>query len=586
MEVRFWAATDDGLTRDHNEDNFLVDKKLNLFIVADGMGGHAAGEVASSVAVREVRRVVAENRTVIQRYGQTEGAETRQEVLKVIEKSIVEACARIYELAQESPERRGMGTTCSMMLVAGRRGFIGHVGDSRIYMVRTNRVHQLTEDHSLVNELIRRGRLKPGDVFDSPYKNAVTRAVGVYESVEVDAFDFDIAPGDNFLLCSDGLSCYIDDDITREYLSAEDIRSVPDRFIRLANQCGGKDNITAIVVRLSLDAAEAGKAQPEAREQRVAPSDTRQRVEVLRAVPLFKYLAYKDLIRILAAAETRSYRPGTTIFAEGAQHDTFYVIIDGQVRLEKGDKTLVEKGRGDHFGEAAMIDNSPALVSAIAAGRVDALVIERQAFFDALRHDAIVAVKVLWSIVQMQTDRLQIARREMLLAHDIVERLGRDLPAGTMVEQPLPDPTLSTVATLPVASTNELMPGFLFDSADAESTDPMLRVESDKGSKKGEGSARPAKENPEATSSERGATGSRSAEIFNDLSATTDMDVFRSPTIPDDYAPGLGASKSDPDRAATRRNEGLPALKAPKDSKGRTTAKMRRPSGSGRSSSD
>ena len=173
MQVRFWAATHPGRTRDHNEDNFLVDKKLNLFIVADGMGGHAAGEIASSVAVREVRRVVAENRDIVENYAHEESTVGRHEVLRLIEQAIHVACSRIFEMAQETPERRGMGTTLCMLLVAGRRGFLGHVGDSRIYLLRAAQVHQLTEDHSLVNELIKRGRLKPGDAFDSPFMPAL-----------------------------------------------------------------------------------------------------------------------------------------------------------------------------------------------------------------------------------------------------------------------------------------------------------------------------------------------------------------------------------------------------------------------------
>ena len=127
MEVRFWAATDVGRTRDHNEDNFLVDKKLNLFIVADGMGGHAAGEVASSVAVREVRRVISDHRTIIESFTGEPTAPGRKALLRLVGSAIEQACATVFGLAQENAERRGMGTTLSLMMVCGAEAFIGHV---------------------------------------------------------------------------------------------------------------------------------------------------------------------------------------------------------------------------------------------------------------------------------------------------------------------------------------------------------------------------------------------------------------------------------------------------------------------------
>src|SRR5690349_4905610 len=201
MELKYWAATDVGKERDHNEDNFLIDKKLNLFVVADGMGGHAAGEVASNLAVHEVRDAVQANADIVERFDQGDSTVQRHELLAVLEHAVQSACASVYRRAQADAEKRGMGTTCSVLLMAGNRAFIAHVGDTRIYLSRQAGIHQLTEDHSLVNELVKRGKFKREEVDSTPYakyKNAVTRAVGVYESVEVDTFDLDVLPGDAF----------------------------------------------------------------------------------------------------------------------------------------------------------------------------------------------------------------------------------------------------------------------------------------------------------------------------------------------------------------------------------------------------
>jgi PPM family protein phosphatase len=468
MEIRFWAATDVGRTRDHNEDNFLVDKKLNLFVVADGMGGHAAGEVASSVAVREVRRVVADSREIVEGFTSEESAVGRQEILKLIESAIHQACSRVYELAQEDAEKRGMGTTLSLMLIAGKRGFIGHVGDSRIYLARTGQVHQLTEDHSLINELIKRGRLKPGDAFDSPYKNAVTRAVGVYESVEVDTFDFDLLPADNYLLCSDGLSCYIDDELTQEYLSGDKVKEIPDRFIRLANESGGKDNITAVVVRVVA-------AREEEQKRRV--TEVRHKLDTLRTIPLFKYLSYKGLVKVMNITDARRFTAGQVIFAEGGRDDAFFVLLDGHVRISLSGQTLAELGPGGHFGEMAMVDKAPRSATAVALDDVKALVVQRQQFYDLMRRDSVMSVKLMWSFIQVLNTRLRMTNKELHSARGTIDVLRRHQVGGVVAEMPALDPSMAAVAALPVAVTDELIPGFLFAETETSGTDPLLRID-------------------------------------------------------------------------------------------------------------
>jgi serine/threonine protein phosphatase PrpC/CRP-like cAMP-binding protein len=472
MEVRFWAATDVGRTRDHNEDNFLVDKKLNLFIVADGMGGHAAGEVASSVAVREVRRVLAERRDVVEGFVNEESAVGRQQLLRLIEDAVQTACGRVFELAQENAERRGMGTTLSLLLVAGRRGFIGHVGDSRIYLARTGQVHQLTEDHSLINELIKRGRLKPGDAFDSPYKNAVTRAVGVYESVEVDTFDFDVLPGDNFLLCSDGLSCYIDDELTLAYLAAENVKEIPDRFIRLANESGGKDNITAVVVRAVAAAEEESK-------RRV--TEVRYKLDTLRAIPLFKYLGYKGLVKVMNITDSRRVKAGEVVFEEGARDDAFFVVLEGKVRITTGGVTLAELGSGSHFGEMAMVDKAPRSATATVVDDAKLLVIQRQQFYELMRRDPVMSVKLMWSFIQVLNTRLRMTNAELMSSRETIDVLRRHQVGGVVAEMPALDPNVAAVGALPVDVTDELIPGFLFAESEAGGTDPLLRVDAERG---------------------------------------------------------------------------------------------------------
>jgi len=406
MELTFAAATDVGRQRTHNEDNFLIDKKLRLFMVADGMGGHAAGEVASSIAVHEIRDAVFNNRDLIERYRVDDPTVQPIEILQVLEHAIQAACTSVYNRAQAEPDKRGMGTTASVLLIAGApdhlRGFIAHVGDSRVYLTRQLQCHQLTEDHSLMNELVRRGKLKRDQIDNSPYKqfkNAVTRAVGVYASVEVDTFDFDILPGDRFLLCSDGLYTYLDDEKLPALLTDGEIKDVPKQLIEIANGGGGHDNITGIVVRVG--------EGPTAVQVAAKAGEVSLKLEVLKGMQMFRYLSYKELVRIMNITDTVDYNGEQVIFREGEPGEAMYVVMAGTVRLSKGGVAVAELGKGQHFGEMSLVDRSMRSLTAIAGDTTRLAVIRRKDFYDIIKKESQLAVKLLWSFVQVLGARLR-----------------------------------------------------------------------------------------------------------------------------------------------------------------------------------
>ena len=419
MELSFAAATDVGRQRNHNEDNFLIDKKLRLFLVADGMGGHAAGEVASSIAVHEIRDAVNNNRELIDRYRVDHPGVQTYEVLQVLEHAVQAACSAVYTRAQAEPDKRGMGTTATVLLIAGAgdhlRGFIAHVGDSRVYLARQNQSHILTEDHSLMNELVRRGRLNREQIDSSPYKqykNAVTRAVGVYGSVEVDTFDFDILPGDRFLLASDGMYAYIDEAELPKQLAAPDVKQVPKQLVETANAGGGHDNITAVVIRVG-----------EAAAHDVTPrnADVSLKLEVLKGMQMFRYLSYKELVQVGAIAEVVDVKPSAVIFAEKAPGDAMYVVLAGNVQLVSGKDVVTELARGQHFGEMALVDRSVRSLSAVAGGEGAQLVsISRKDFYDIIKREPASAVKMLWAFVQVLGQRLRKT------THDLTDALHGD----------------------------------------------------------------------------------------------------------------------------------------------------------------
>jgi serine/threonine protein phosphatase PrpC len=429
LELKFFAATDVGRQREHNEDNYLVDPKLHLFVVADGMGGHAAGEVASQISVHEVSRVVRENEDLIARYASAPAMEGRQELVVMMEHAVQTACASIYARAQAEPEKRGMGTTTTALLIAGERGFIAHVGDSRVYLLRQGQVHQLTEDHSLINELVRRGKLKRDEVDTSPYakyKNAVTRAVGAYESVEVDTLDFEVLPGDQFMLCSDGLHFYLKEGDLPEILAADDVADAPKTLVALANAGGGHDNITAVVVRVETAGATS--------ESQARASDLANRVEVLKKMPLFKHLTYKEVMRLLNVTVVKEYQPGEPIIKEGTEGEELFIILSGKVRLHKAEAFITFLERGAHFGEMALVDRSKRSASASAVEQSRALMLRRRDFYEIIRKEPVLATKLLWSFVQVLTERLRKTTEDLSGAR--LEAQAIDMSEDVLFEEP------------------------------------------------------------------------------------------------------------------------------------------------------
>lgn len=401
MELSFWAATDVGRKREHNEDNFLIDKKLSLFVVADGMGGHASGEIASQIAVTDFRNALEARKDLLDAYTRHEEGITTQDILAAMENAAQQAGVAIFERGQKEREKRGMGTTLSALLLLGERAFIAHVGDSRVYMVRQNQTVQLTEDHSLVNELIRHGKVTRESLATSPYasyKNAVTRALGVYETTQLDTIDLEVLPGDQFLLCSDGLHGYLKETDVTAFLGADHVTAIPQKLVDHANKGGGQDNITAVILRVQSDATDAGQTRAQ---------ELNRKVEVLRQMPLFRHLTYKEILRVLSVTQVVDFNVGDQILREGEPGDDLFILLKGKVRLHKDGAFVTYLGPGAHFGEMALIDKRPRSVSASAEDRTRALVLRRREFNDIIRNEQRLSVKLLWSFVQVLAQRLR-----------------------------------------------------------------------------------------------------------------------------------------------------------------------------------
>jgi len=249
LTVRSFGATHVGKRRQSNEDAFLVDDATGLYVVADGMGGHAAGEIASQEAVETIYGMVKQGlRVSPQLFGRLTPEHARLSC-RLIEGAVQAATYMVFGLSELDRDKSGMGTTISALLMLGTYAVTAQVGDSRIYQVKDGCVTQITEDHTLISWQLKQGVITPEEARRSPHRNVITRAVGNRDYVEVDTGLLTVAEGDRFLLCSDGLHGYLREEeiAALSFLGAQ---AAVNRLIELANDRGGKDNITAVLVEI------------------------------------------------------------------------------------------------------------------------------------------------------------------------------------------------------------------------------------------------------------------------------------------------------------------------------------------------
>ena len=242
--------TDVGLLRDHNEDAVAGDVESGLLVLADGMGGYQAGEVASEIAVLTIVAELKESLADF-RSGRVDVASGMQVESLLMRGAVDKANADIYHVSQTQPQCAGMGTTLVVALFTNDRVLVGHIGDSRMYRFRGGELHQLTEDHSLLQEQINFGLITPEQAKYSTNKNLVTRALGVDPEVELELHEYPVLPGDIYLICSDGLTDLVEDadiHLTLATLNAN-LELAAKQLVQLANDNGGNDNISVILAR-------------------------------------------------------------------------------------------------------------------------------------------------------------------------------------------------------------------------------------------------------------------------------------------------------------------------------------------------
>jgi len=388
MKHKAFGQSDPGKVRAYNEDHFLMDAKLGLYIVADGMGGPPAGELACSTTCQVIHSLLQHNATLIAAADAHDGKPDTGAIVDLITTAIQTACRQTYSILQNQTQGRG-GCTVALLLLCGKFAIIAHVGDCRVYLVREGGAHQVTEDHvKLINQ--------PGQ---GKTRRILTRTIGLQDEVVVESLMLEVMPQDLFLLCTDGIAINFKDEELADCCRKVTLGEVPSALIAAANQRDGRDNATLVAARVE--------------SVRLTEVDPARQIEILRAVPLFARLDYREMVKLCDIIRFRKYTNEQTIIADGDTGSDLYILLKGKARVSKLGQKLAELPAGAFFGEGNLIEQDARAADVISVGETTAMVIRRIDLLSILDQDPIMCTKVLWSMCQMLNRRLRKTSGEL-----------------------------------------------------------------------------------------------------------------------------------------------------------------------------
>lgn len=390
--------------RHRNEDTHLLDEARGIWVVCDGMGKHAGGDVASQLAARTVAQALANEDAAFAPLARLDSAGVRTAAQAAMARAISAACRAVYEAGKSDPSLRDMGTTLDAVVTRGRFAIIGHVGDGRTYLSRARQLYQLTEDHSLVAAQLKAGTITKEEAERSPFKNVLVRSLGQQPDVEVDTAVLECVPGDVLLTCTDGLHGPVSDQTLAATLAAGFDPTLPRRLLAHALERGTKDNSTCLV--LSLPEAAATE------EDTLAVG----KLDALRRVPLFEQFDYREKQAVLAIANMDSRRTGEPIVREGESSSELYVVVRGKVQVEAKGSKLAELGAGAHFGEMGLVDDAPRSATVVALEPSVLLRLTRDDLWGLMRREPELGMKLAWSFVQSLSNRLRSSNDNLVMA--------------------------------------------------------------------------------------------------------------------------------------------------------------------------
>lgn len=414
MRFVFDVNTNPGLAKSRNEDSFIADPDLGLFLVADGIGGQQGGGEASRMVALTIHNRILRSQALIKEYGASPSVENRQKIIDLLNLSVREANDRIHKLSWMRRDTQRMGTTLTGLLIAGATTFVFHVGDSRLYLVRNGHAEVLTVDDSLFSHLKQSGKLKKQEKQSFPLQNIITKAVGLKSVIMPLLFDFKLLPSDRLLLCTDGLHGYFTEGDLVDLMNRNDPHDTLEVLVSKALDAGGGDDMTGIAISI---ADQTGPPVPIARKD-----------DNILNLPLFSDLSFGEKIRLASMCDCMEFSSGQEIFSQGQTGDGFYIVLKGKVQIKRTNQLVAVFDKGEAFGELSLVYPSTRLVDAVAVEFTQLLRFSSELFLKILDESKPLGVKLLWNLVHILRMRLLDTKDQLALLRAIVGKEVQQQP--------------------------------------------------------------------------------------------------------------------------------------------------------------
>jgi len=385
------AVTHPGAKREYNEDMVLRVGSPPLYAVADGMGGARPGKAAADLSMRTVKEYAAKMREATKRISTERSTANRLALTNLFDELFNSASQRIQRVKTER-NATGMGSTLVLVTVVRNFAYVAHVGDSRAYVVRGGRSIRLTEDHSLAEFRLRRGRITQEEYEHSQDRRLLYQALGAGVDVEVDVAEVRLIEGDVVLLCSDGLTRALTEEAIAALVDRKDVDGSANRLVEQANIAGAEDNVS--VVLLDLESEEGDEPISSV-------------TEVLQDVFLFRDITPTELLVVAPYVEEMVFQKGATVIREGEPGDVFYVVVDGRVRISRGSTVLTDVKAGGHFGELALARPVNRSATVRTTTRTSLFALSRDRFHELMRQKPELGAKLSLALLDAVGDRLR-----------------------------------------------------------------------------------------------------------------------------------------------------------------------------------
>ncbi len=416
MKPTSYALSDVGKVRDNNEDRYYCDDTHRVYAVADGIGGKPGGETASQAIVDAIAER-ADSFARLIRLTETRSDcddpllsdAQRDSIFCELSQALQQINEEVYHSGNTSAFQEGIGSTVDLVVMGRRSAFILHVGDSRVYLVRSGEIFRVTSDHTYSEHLREHPELLGKQQQPERFSHILTRSMGGRPHVDVDRLFVDLMPGDRLILCTDGITDYLAGAEILEFATKHGDDSLPRQLVACANERGGKDNATSVVVGLNDDANEFSRA--------ATRPDTFRSVRFLQSVELFSELEFQEMLKLLRYLRAHRYDSSQRIISHNDPVDGMYFVMSGSLQVERAQEYVDQIYSGGHFGEFGLFGKSRRLADVRCLEKCEILFLSQDNLQQLRRDDPALCNKLLWKLLANTTEFIQ----KMMDTDDTIE---------------------------------------------------------------------------------------------------------------------------------------------------------------------